>query len=104
MCKPYKDNEFKGTYEAQTNQEKLSRDDYEDQLDYINVHTEERVSGGKPCLACKSPIEYDETFDAFYCPECKEVVVERNYFDVIKNHLKNGKCPECNTKIEGVWK
>jgi len=77
MCKPWKDNENKGSYVSQTNQEKLSRDDYEDQLEYINDHPEEKVSGGKPCLACKSPIEYDETFDAFYCPECKEWTSEK---------------------------
>ncbi|MCG2717603.1 MAG: AmmeMemoRadiSam system radical SAM enzyme [Nanoarchaeota archaeon] len=47
-------------------------------------------------------LKIDKYFQT-YCPECKAVVVERNYFDVIKNNLNNGKCPKCNTKIEGVW-
>ena len=72
MCKPHKDNEFKGTYEAQTNQEKLSRDDYKDQLSYINSHESEKEPAGNPCPTCKVQIKYEEVFDAFYCPECKE--------------------------------
>ena len=51
MCKPWKDNENKGSYVSQTNQEKLSRDDYEDQL---------------------TDLGYDETYDSFYCSNCKE--------------------------------
>ena len=38
-----------------------------------------------------------------YCPKCKELVIERQWFEVTKNKLKNGKC-SCNEKIAGVWK
>jgi pyruvate formate lyase activating enzyme len=38
-----------------------------------------------------------------YCPKCKELVIERQWFEVTKNKLKNGKCP-CGEKIAGVWK
>jgi pyruvate formate lyase activating enzyme len=37
-----------------------------------------------------------------YCPNCKELVIERKWFEVIKNKIKNGKC-SCGEKIAGVW-
>ena len=39
-----------------------------------------------------------------YCPKCEESLIFRKYFDVTKNILKDGKCPKCNTEIEGIWK
>ena len=39
-----------------------------------------------------------------YCPNCKELLIERLGFDVLQNNLKDGHCPKCNTKIAGVWK
>jgi pyruvate formate lyase activating enzyme len=38
-----------------------------------------------------------------YCPKCKELVIERRWFDVLQNRLKNGKCINKH-KIAGVWK
>ncbi len=38
-CKPHKMNEFKDTYECQTNQEKLARDDEQDQMKELNNET-----------------------------------------------------------------
>lgn len=38
-----------------------------------------------------------------YCPNCKELLIKRWGFDVQQNKIKNGKCPKCKTKIEGVW-
>ncbi len=38
-----------------------------------------------------------------YCPKCKFLLVERRWFDVVRNNIKNGKCPECGRKVEGVW-
>lgn len=74
MCKPHKDNEFKDTYEAQTNQEKLARDDFEDQMNYVYSYGPEKELGDSrgPCPACKGKIRYAEVFDSFYCEECKE--------------------------------
>jgi pyruvate formate lyase activating enzyme len=37
------------------------------------------------------------------CPKCKQVVVERHGFTVIKNDLVKGCCPKCGEKIAGVW-
>jgi len=38
-----------------------------------------------------------------YCPKCKELVIERRWFEVVQNKLKNGRC-RCGEKIAGVWK
>jgi pyruvate formate lyase activating enzyme len=37
------------------------------------------------------------------CPKCKKLLIERSYFNVIKNNIKDGKCPHCRCKIAGVW-
>ena len=37
------------------------------------------------------------------CPKCKQVVVERRGFTVVKNDLVKGCCPKCGEKIAGVW-
>jgi pyruvate formate lyase activating enzyme len=37
------------------------------------------------------------------CPNCGELLVERWGFRVLKNRIKNGNCPKCQTKIPGVW-
>lgn len=37
------------------------------------------------------------------CPTCKEILIQRQYFGVTKNSLKNGTCPKCSTKIKGVF-
>ena len=41
-------------------------------------------------------------WDDTYCPKCKELVIERQWFDIIKNKLKNGKCVKGHN-IAGVW-
>ncbi len=38
-----------------------------------------------------------------YCPECDALLIERTGYNVVSNNLKNGYCPKCNKKIEGVW-
>lgn len=37
-----------------------------------------------------------------YCHDCGAVVIERSGFGFIRNHLQDGKCPGCGTKIDGV--
>ncbi len=39
-----------------------------------------------------------------YCPACKQMLIERSGFTVLKNQLKDGRCPGCNKEIYGVWK
>lgn len=36
-----------------------------------------------------------------YCHKCDELLVERYVFDIIKNRVKDGKCPKCSTLIPG---
>lgn len=38
-----------------------------------------------------------------YCPSCHELLVRRRGFNVLKNHIKSGKCPHCGTPINGQW-
>ncbi len=44
-----------------------------------------------------------EKGEATHCPECKELVFGRNFFDIAKNNLKSGKCSKGH-KIVGIWK
>lgn len=38
-----------------------------------------------------------------YCHSCKELLVKRNAYQV-KNYLQeNGKCPQCNTMVHGIY-
>jgi pyruvate formate lyase activating enzyme len=37
-----------------------------------------------------------------YCPRCQELIIDRNGFDV-KRYDKEGKCPKCLNKIEGLF-
>ena len=39
-----------------------------------------------------------------YCPGCKNLLIERSGYTILKNQLKDGYCPACGTKIYGVWK
>ncbi len=39
-----------------------------------------------------------------YCGNCKNVLIERSGFQIIKNVVQNGQCPYCGKKIGGVWK
>ena len=38
-----------------------------------------------------------------YCPNCKKLLVKRDGFYISKFNLKNGICPYCQEKIEGIW-
>jgi pyruvate formate lyase activating enzyme len=39
-----------------------------------------------------------------YCPQCDELLIERSGYKILRNVLKDGKCPKCSKKIYGVWK
>ncbi|MCK9280193.1 MAG: AmmeMemoRadiSam system radical SAM enzyme [Melioribacteraceae bacterium] len=39
-----------------------------------------------------------------YCPECAIPLIERDWHSVRKNNLLINKCPNCGTKIPGVFK
>jgi pyruvate formate lyase activating enzyme len=42
---------------------------------------------------------YENTF----CPSCHSTVIERYGFEILSNHLDDGKCPKCHTAIAGRW-
>ncbi|MBL7100377.1 MAG: AmmeMemoRadiSam system radical SAM enzyme [Nanoarchaeota archaeon] len=46
----------------------------------------------------------EEKYNHTYCSKCKEIIIKRSSFFEIENKVKNGRCPKCKTKIEGVWK
>jgi len=38
------------------------------------------------------------------CPDCGELLVERQRYTVLSNYLKDGSCPKCAHEIYGVWR
>jgi pyruvate formate lyase activating enzyme len=38
-----------------------------------------------------------------YCPTCGEILIERDWHAVVRNRLRDGKCPDCSTPIPGVF-
>jgi len=38
-----------------------------------------------------------------YCPECKELLIERKGYYIITNKIKNGNCEFCQEAISGLW-
>ncbi|MFN3740004.1 MAG: AmmeMemoRadiSam system radical SAM enzyme [Thermodesulfovibrionales bacterium] len=37
-----------------------------------------------------------------YCPNCKELLIERYGFSLLKINMKNSRCLKCNTLIDGI--
>ncbi len=38
-----------------------------------------------------------------YCPHCHAAVITRLGFKIIRNDLTDGTCPNCRTKLPGIW-
>jgi len=38
-----------------------------------------------------------------YCPNCSALLIRRWGFSIEENRLQADRCPDCNTKIPGVW-
>ena len=38
-----------------------------------------------------------------FCPNCRKPVIERDIFAITHNRLVSGSCPQCRTRIAGVW-
>lgn len=43
-------------------------------------------------------------YDNTYCPVCGALLIRRLGFAVKVNVLREGRCPECASKVAGVWK
>lgn len=41
--------------------------------------------------------------ESTFCPQCNNLLIERDRFMTIQNNLKDGKCPKCSTAISGVF-
>ena len=41
--------------------------------------------------------------ESTHCPSCDAIVIDRRGFSVRNVRLQDGKCPECETPIPGVW-
>jgi pyruvate formate lyase activating enzyme len=41
--------------------------------------------------------------DNTYCHACGSLLIERMGFDMSMNRLSDGQCPDCGTRIPGVW-
>ncbi len=38
-----------------------------------------------------------------YCHSCDKLIIKRSGFFHVENHIRNGSCPYCGTRIPGVW-
>lgn len=41
--------------------------------------------------------------ESTYCSNCKQVVIERKGYRILKNNIVNNACGNCKTEISGVW-
>jgi pyruvate formate lyase activating enzyme len=38
-----------------------------------------------------------------HCPVCKEVLIKRQGYQILRNSVIDGHCSQCNAKLAGVW-
>ena len=41
--------------------------------------------------------------ESTFCPNCHQRLIHRFGFAILQNRIKNGRCPDCQTPIAGVW-
>lgn len=44
-----------------------------------------------------------EGWENTICPECETLLIKREGFHVLENNLSQGRCPQCELKVPGVW-
>jgi pyruvate formate lyase activating enzyme len=42
-------------------------------------------------------------YENTYCPNCRELLIERFGFRILQNKIRHGACPKCRTPIPGRW-
>lgn len=52
---------------------------------------------------CYTGNVFDINGQSTYCPNCKEVLIKRDWHSVLFNKIKEGKCYKCKNEIAGVW-
>jgi pyruvate formate lyase activating enzyme len=45
----------------------------------------------------------DEESAKTVCPSCQTVLIRRRGFEVLENNMRDGKCPNCEKRIYGIW-
>ncbi len=43
-------------------------------------------------------------YENTYCPSCGSLLIERYGFWIHENRLREGRCPDCNCVIPGIWR
>jgi pyruvate formate lyase activating enzyme len=61
-----------------------------------------KLAGLKYVYCGNVPTEYYD-YETTKCPKCDKALIRRNGFVVTDNHITDGKCRFCKTKIKGVW-
>ncbi len=46
---------------------------------------------------------HDQDGSSTYCPSCKKVIIERDWYELGEYHIKNGCCAFCSTAIPGFF-
>ena len=41
--------------------------------------------------------------ESTYCPYCRELLIERFGYRILRNNIKDGRCFKCKEIIDGVW-
>ncbi|MCU0959785.1 MAG: AmmeMemoRadiSam system radical SAM enzyme [Pirellulaceae bacterium] len=44
---------------------------------------------------------HDPRHDSTYCPQCGQLLIERNWHEIRAYHLQQDRCPRCSTRIAG---
>jgi pyruvate formate lyase activating enzyme len=42
-------------------------------------------------------------FENTLCPACSKLIIERQGFSILSNHVENGRCQFCKATVPGVW-
>ncbi len=42
-------------------------------------------------------------YNSTFCPKCEKMLIHRTHFAVLRNNIRDGKCPSCQHKIPGIW-
>lgn len=58
-----------------------------------------KQSGLRYCYAGNIP---EHSHEHTYCYKCNHLLIRRRGFSVIENKIENGRCPYCETSIDGV--
>ena len=44
---------------------------------------------------------YDKSHSSTYCPNCREILIEREWYELGEYHIKDQHCSHCRYKVHG---